>query len=89
MLWDGLEKLGFAMHVPLAHRLPSLTTPRIPAGVVEKDIRSRLLAEYNVEIAGGLGELAGQVWRIGLMGYSSRQENVTLLLAALRELMKK
>jgi alanine-glyoxylate transaminase/serine-glyoxylate transaminase/serine-pyruvate transaminase len=89
MLWDGLEKLGFAMHVPLAHRLPSLTTPRIPAGVVEKDIRSRLLAEYNVEIAGGLGELAGKVWRIGLMGYSSRQENVTLLLAALRELMKK
>jgi alanine-glyoxylate transaminase/serine-glyoxylate transaminase/serine-pyruvate transaminase len=47
------------------------------------------LAEYNVEIAGGLGELAGKVWRIGLMGYSSRQENVTLLLAALRELMEK
>jgi alanine-glyoxylate transaminase/serine-glyoxylate transaminase/serine-pyruvate transaminase len=88
LLWAGLEELGFSMHVPLAHRLPSLTTPRLPAGLDELTIRKRLLADYNIEIAGGLGQLAGQVWRIGVMGYSSRRENVTLLLAALQELMK-
>jgi len=47
-----------------------------------------LLNEYNIEIAGGFGTLKDQVWRIGLMGYSSRKENVTLLLGALRELLK-
>jgi alanine-glyoxylate transaminase/serine-glyoxylate transaminase/serine-pyruvate transaminase len=87
-LWAELEELGFVMHVPLEHRLPSLTTPRLPDGLDELSIRRRLLAEYNLEIAGGLGQLSGQVWRIGLMGYSSRQENVTLLLAALKRLIR-
>jgi alanine-glyoxylate transaminase/serine-glyoxylate transaminase/serine-pyruvate transaminase len=46
------------------------------------------LDQYNVEIAGGLGALKGQIWRVGLMGYSSRRENVVLLLAALERLLK-
>jgi alanine-glyoxylate transaminase/serine-glyoxylate transaminase/serine-pyruvate transaminase len=58
---------------------------RIPDGMDEMKIRSQLLNEYNIEIAGGLGELKGKAWRIGLMGYSSRKENVTLLLAALKD----
>lgn len=87
-LWVGLEALGFTMHVPLEYRLPPLSTPRLPDGLDELKIRKQLLADYNVEIAGGLGQLGGQVWRIGLMGYSSRRENVTLLLAALKALMK-
>jgi alanine-glyoxylate transaminase/serine-glyoxylate transaminase/serine-pyruvate transaminase len=87
MLWAGLEELGFTMHVSPAHRLPPLSTPRLPEGLDELAIRKQLLAEYNIEIAGGLGQLGGQVWRIGLMGYSSRQENVTLLLAALKALI--
>ena len=89
MLWQGLEEFGFAMHVPLAYRLPTLTTPCVPEAISEKEVRARLLADYNVEIAGGLGVLAGKVWRIGLMGYSSRRENVTLLLAALKELVNR
>lgn len=88
LLWAGLEELGLTMHVPLEHRLPVLTTPRLPASIPDRAIRDWLLTEYNIEIAGGLGELAGKVWRIGLMGYSSRRENVTLLLAALKEVMK-
>ncbi|MBN1218041.1 MAG: alanine--glyoxylate aminotransferase family protein [Anaerolineae bacterium] len=88
LLWAGLEDLGFTMHVPLEHRLPPLTTPHFPAGLDELTIRRRLLAEYNLEIAGGLGQLGGQVWRVGLMGYSSCLENVTLFLAALKSLMK-
>jgi alanine-glyoxylate transaminase/serine-glyoxylate transaminase/serine-pyruvate transaminase len=86
-LWAGLEEMGLRLHVPLAHRLPSLTTVQVPEHIIEADLRKRLLNEYNIEIAGGLGELAGKVWRIGLMGYSSRKENITLLLAALKELI--
>lgn len=87
LLWDGLESLGFTMHVPLENRLPSLTTVRIPDHLDEAAIRSKLLSDYNIEISGGLGELKGKVWRIGLMGYSSRPENVLTLLAALERLI--
>lgn len=86
-LWDGLEALGLELCVPLDHRLPSLTTVWIPEGVDEAAIRRRLLDEYNVEIAGGLGAFKGRAWRIGLMGYSSRPENVLLLLSALERLL--
>jgi alanine-glyoxylate transaminase/serine-glyoxylate transaminase/serine-pyruvate transaminase len=88
LLWEGLEALGLTIHVPLEHRLPCLTTPYIPEGVDDLEIRRRLLNEYNIEIAGGFGQLAGAVWRIGVMGYSSRKENVVLLLSALRDLMR-
>jgi alanine-glyoxylate transaminase/serine-glyoxylate transaminase/serine-pyruvate transaminase len=84
LLWDGLQALGLELHVALEHRLPSLTTVRVPQGIDEAQIRSRLLNEFNIEIAGGLGELKGEVWRIGLMGHSSSRENVSLLLAALK-----
>lgn len=88
-LYEGLEELDMTMHVPAEYRLASLTTPRLPPGIDEAAIRRALLLDYNVEIAGGLGELAGQVWRIGLMGYSARRENVALLLAALRNLLSR
>ncbi|NLS78153.1 MAG: alanine--glyoxylate aminotransferase family protein [Chloroflexi bacterium] len=87
LLWAGLEEMGLSLHVPLERRLPSLTTPRVPQGVDELAVRKRLLADYSIEIAGGLGALKGQVWRIGLMGHSSRRENVALLLAALGEIL--
>jgi alanine-glyoxylate transaminase / serine-glyoxylate transaminase / serine-pyruvate transaminase len=87
-LWQGLEELGMSLAVPRQHRLTTLTTVRVPEGFKDAEVRSRLLKEYNIEIGGGLGELAGQVWRIGLMGFSSRRENVTQLLGALRNLLK-
>jgi aspartate aminotransferase-like enzyme len=52
-------------------------------------VRCRLLEDFNIEIAGGFGPLKGQVWRIGLMGYSSRRENIVLLLAALETILGK
>ncbi len=88
LLWKGLEELGLKLQVPVDYRLPTLTTVRIPEGVSDAQIRSKLLSDYNIEIGGGLGELKGKVWRIGLMGYSSRPENVLLLLAALERLLK-
>jgi len=85
--WQGLANLNLECHVPRESRLPSLTTVRIPSGVDDLSVRSRLLRDYNIEIAGGFGELNGVVWRIGLMGYSSRTENIELLLRALGEIL--
>jgi alanine-glyoxylate transaminase / serine-glyoxylate transaminase / serine-pyruvate transaminase len=87
MLWDGLAELKLECHVAQEIRLPTLTTVRIPDGVDGKAIAQRLLKEYNIEIAGGLGELGGKVWRVGLMGYNSRPENVILLLNALKKVL--
>jgi len=84
LLWSGLAELGMELHVAEPYRLPTLTTVRIPEGVDGNAVRKRLLEEYHIEIAGGLGELKGKVWRIGLMGYSSQRENVALLLTALK-----
>ncbi len=88
-LWEGLEALGLKPIVPAADRLPSLTTVTVPEGVDDAAIRRRLLDEYNVEIAGGLGAFKGRVWRIGLMGYSSRRENIVVLLGGLDRLLKR
>ncbi len=87
LLWDGLEQLGLELLVEKDYRLPTLSTPKLPEGLDDLNIRKRLLNEFNIEIAGGFGPLAGKVWRIGLMGYSSRKENITLLLAALKEIL--
>jgi alanine-glyoxylate transaminase/serine-glyoxylate transaminase/serine-pyruvate transaminase len=89
LLWDGLQALGLELLVPVENRLPTLTTPLVPSGMDETIVRRRLLEEYNIEVAGGFGQLKGQVWRIGLMGFSSRKENVVLLLAAMRDLLEK
>jgi alanine-glyoxylate transaminase/serine-glyoxylate transaminase/serine-pyruvate transaminase len=87
LLWVGLEGLGAAPFVDREHRLTALTTARVPPKVNPHDVRARLLREFNIEIAAGFGALKDQVWRIGLMGYSSRRENVILLLAALGQLL--
>ncbi|MBO8085626.1 MAG: alanine--glyoxylate aminotransferase family protein [Marichromatium sp.] len=79
----GLEALGLELIVPEAERLPQLNAVAVPAGIDEAEIRTRLLARYNLELGAGLGSLAGKVWRIGLMGYSSRPENILLCLGAL------
>ncbi|MBF2022175.1 MAG: alanine--glyoxylate aminotransferase family protein [Hydrococcus sp. C42_A2020_068] len=87
LLWEGLADLGLVCHVREEFRLPTLTTVRVPEGVDSKAVARQLLTDYNIEIGLGLGELAGKVWRIGLMGYNSRRENVVLLLEALRKVL--
>ncbi|MGB5452007.1 MAG: alanine--glyoxylate aminotransferase family protein [Sedimenticolaceae bacterium] len=79
----GLEAMGLSFIVDEAHRLPQLNAVTIPKGVDDAAVRARLLEEHHLEIGAGLGDLAGKVWRIGLMGYSSRIENITQCLAAL------
>ncbi|MEP0881651.1 alanine--glyoxylate aminotransferase family protein [Trichocoleus sp. ST-U3] len=86
-LWESLENLGLAMHVKREFRLPTLTTVCIPEGVDGKAIARQLLNEHNIEIGGGLGELAGKVWRVGLMGFNSRPETVDRLVDALKQVL--
>jgi alanine-glyoxylate transaminase/serine-glyoxylate transaminase/serine-pyruvate transaminase len=87
MLYEGLTALDLPPLIPPKLRLATLTTPRLPEGLNEAAIRSTLRDQYNIEISGGFGPLAGKVWRIGLMGFSARRENVLLLLAALENLL--
>jgi alanine-glyoxylate transaminase/serine-glyoxylate transaminase/serine-pyruvate transaminase len=79
----GLEAMGLSFIVDEAHRLPQLNSVTIPAGADDAAVRSRLLEEHHLEIGAGLGDLAGKIWRIGLMGHASKVENITLCLAAL------
>jgi alanine-glyoxylate transaminase/serine-glyoxylate transaminase/serine-pyruvate transaminase len=79
----GLEALGIGLLAEPGYHLNPLTTALIPEGVDEATVRRRLLEEYHIEIGGGLGELRGKVWRIGLMGESCREINVFALLSAL------
>ncbi|GLX87335.1 alanine--glyoxylate aminotransferase [Thalassotalea loyana] len=88
-LAQGLAELGLEFIVPADERLPQLNTVKIPEGVDDAKVRSYLLEEYNLEIGAGLGDFAGKAWRIGLMGYAARAENVALCLAALKDALDK
>jgi len=83
----GLKTLGIEYLVEEKSRLPQLNSVHVPEGIDEKEVRRRLLADYSLEIGAGLGDLAGKIWRFGLMGYSSRIENVVLCLGALETVL--
>jgi alanine-glyoxylate transaminase/serine-glyoxylate transaminase/serine-pyruvate transaminase len=85
----SLEAMGIKFLVKERDRLPQLNTVWIPKGADDALVRSTLLNEYNLEIGAGLGDLAGKVWRIGLMGHSARNENVLLATAALKEVLSR
>lgn len=84
----GIEALGLEMHVHPDFRLHPLNTVRVPDGVDDAQLRSQLLKQFNLEIGGGLGELKGKVWRVGLMGENSRAETVLSFLYALERCLK-
>ncbi|KPK77514.1 MAG: alanine--glyoxylate aminotransferase [Phycisphaerae bacterium SM23_30] len=86
-LRDHLEELGFEFVVAPEYRLPSLNSVKIPPGLDDARIRRRLLDEYNIEIGAGLGDFAGKVWRIGLMGCSCTENHINMLLSALKTIM--
>ncbi|WP_353644860.1 alanine--glyoxylate aminotransferase family protein [Mesorhizobium sp. WSM2239] len=82
-LAERLDELGFAFVVDREHRLPQLNTVWVPEGLDDASARRRLLDEFGIEIGGGLGPLAGRIWRIGLMGETCRMENVDRLAGAI------
>jgi alanine-glyoxylate transaminase / serine-glyoxylate transaminase / serine-pyruvate transaminase len=83
--WAGIEAMGLTLHVEEKHRLPPLTTVRVPEGIDELRLREGLLNHHNIEIGRGFGNLEGQVWRVGLMGVGSTPQNVLTLLFALED----
>jgi alanine-glyoxylate transaminase/serine-glyoxylate transaminase/serine-pyruvate transaminase len=87
LLRAGIEAMGLSFTVEESARLPQLNAINVPDGVDEAAVRARLLQEYNLEIGAGLGALAGRIWRIGLMGYSSNVKNVEYCLAALKTVL--
>jgi alanine-glyoxylate transaminase/serine-glyoxylate transaminase/serine-pyruvate transaminase len=87
-LQAGLEAMGLVLHADAGYRLPVLTTVRIPDGVNDVDVRGALLRRHSIEIGGGLGDLRGKVWRLGLMGESSNPGNVLLALSSLGKILR-
>lgn len=85
LLRDGLQSLGINFLVDESSRLPQLNSIFIPKNTDDEKVRSSLINKYNIEIGAGLGILSGKIWRIGLMGHTSRKENIELCLAALKE----
>ncbi len=84
----GLEAMGLEMLVKNpGDRLPTVTAVMIPGGIDDLKVRTQLLDEFNIEIAGGLGPLKGKIWRVGLMGYCSQKPNVLLFLAAFEKVL--
>ncbi|QKI88735.1 pyridoxal-phosphate-dependent aminotransferase family protein [Thiomicrorhabdus xiamenensis] len=85
----GLESMGINFVVPEDQRLPQLNSVWIPEGFDDAEIRGKLLNEYNLEIGAGLGDFAGKVWRIGLMGETCKKEKVLFCIAALKAVLGK
>jgi alanine-glyoxylate transaminase/serine-glyoxylate transaminase/serine-pyruvate transaminase len=83
----GLAAIGIGYAAPEGQQLPMLNAVRVPAGVDEARMRGELLQRFGIEIGAGLGAFKGKVWRIGLMGYGARPQNVYLLLSALEQLL--
>ncbi|MEF8819297.1 MAG: alanine--glyoxylate aminotransferase family protein [Haloferacaceae archaeon] len=84
-LVSGLDALGLSLNPPEELALPSLNAVEVPDGVDDAAVIAHLREEYDVEIASGLGGLAGEIWRIGCMGHSAREKNVAYLLEALAD----
>ena len=83
----GLEALGIGLMAAEGYRLNPLTTALIPEGIEDTAVRQRLLGDFNIEIGGGLGQVRGKAWRIGLMGDSAKETNVFALLSALEQIL--
>jgi alanine-glyoxylate transaminase / serine-glyoxylate transaminase / serine-pyruvate transaminase len=89
MFRAGLEQIGLRSFVTGEASLPELAIVTVPDGVNEAAVRDHLLNKFNIEIGAGLGQLAGKIWRIGLMGYTSNEKNVKLCLEALKDGLKR
>ena len=87
MLAEELDNLRLELFVEENARLPMLNAVKIPEGVNDEDVRSRLLNEFHIEIGGGLGPLSGKIWRIGLMGETAKKESIQKLMDAFRKIL--
>ena len=82
------EELNLEPIVPSGERIPHLLAIKVPDGIDEARVRVDLLAKHNLEIGAGLGELAGKVWRIGLMGYNSNEKMIEYCISSFKNVLK-
>jgi alanine-glyoxylate transaminase/serine-glyoxylate transaminase/serine-pyruvate transaminase len=82
-----MRKLELEPAVAESLRAPMINAVKIPDGVDDAKVRQRLYDDFNIEIGAGLGPLKGKIWRVGLMGYGAREENIQLLAKALKALI--
>ena len=87
LLVSELKTLGLELFVEESARLPMLNAVKIPEGVDDASVRGRLLKGYHIEIGGGLGPLAGKIWRIGLMGETAKKESIQKLMDAFKKIL--
>jgi alanine-glyoxylate transaminase/serine-glyoxylate transaminase/serine-pyruvate transaminase len=87
LLHEGLAAMGLELFAAEGHRLPELTTVKVPDGVDSAAVRTELLERYDLEIGGGVGAYAATVWRIGLMGPNAAPDKVALVLGALKQVL--
>ncbi|NJD23598.1 MAG: alanine--glyoxylate aminotransferase family protein [Melioribacter sp.] len=87
-LISKLKMIGLDPFVPEGERIPNLITVKIPFGIDEVNVRNELLNKHNLEIGAGLGELAGKIWRIGLMGYNSNEKMIDYCINAIKDVLK-
>lgn len=85
----GITALGLRLFADPAHQLANVTTVEVPPGVDEQEVRAELLRAYNLEIAGGIDQYAGRLWRIGVMGHSAQRRNVLLTLSGLEAALRR
>jgi alanine-glyoxylate transaminase/serine-glyoxylate transaminase/serine-pyruvate transaminase len=83
----GLKAMGLELASQPGHQLWQLNAVRVPDGVEEAAVRRRLLDDFSIEVGAGLGPLKGKIWRVGLMGETSRRENVRAFLKALGKIL--
>jgi alanine-glyoxylate transaminase / serine-glyoxylate transaminase / serine-pyruvate transaminase len=88
LLREGLAKLGLSIASQEGHQLWQLNAVTVPVGADEAGVRKRLLTDFGIEVGAGLGPLKGKIWRVGLMGETSKPENVKAFLAALETCLK-
>jgi alanine-glyoxylate transaminase/serine-glyoxylate transaminase/serine-pyruvate transaminase len=86
-LWAGLTAMELKLLAQEGYRAPMLTSVGIPNGIVDLNVRKKLLSNYGIELGGSLGDLKGKAWRVGLMGYSSTKRNVLFFLNALDSIL--
>ncbi|MFS0656843.1 pyridoxal-phosphate-dependent aminotransferase family protein [Bacillus sp. 179-C3.3 HS] len=88
-LMSGLQAMGLELFGDPTCKMPVVTCIHIPNGIDGEAVRAELLQHFGIEIASSFGPLAGQIWRIGTMGYSCRKENVLFVLAGLEAILIK
>ncbi len=89
LLKKGLTELGLSIASQPGHQLWQLNAVTVPEGVDEATVRKALLNDFSIEVGAGLGPLKGKIWRVGLMGETSKPEHVETFLRALRGILKK